>query len=103
MISALGYPKSLIAVEKKVGSRRFDLVCYTKDGDPLLLVECKAEEANEVAENQALGYNSMLAAPFICIACRTGVKTLWQEKGKTVLIPFLPPYDQLLYAFSKRS
>lgn len=101
MTSELGYPKSLISVEKKVGSRRFDLVCYTQAGLPLLLVECKAVELSEAAQNQALGYNDVIQAPFICVACPTGVKTLWQEGGRIASVPFLPTFTELC-AFSQR-
>lgn len=101
MISELGYPKSLISVEKRVGSRRFDLVCYTQTGLPLLLVECKAVELSEAAQNQAVGYNAVIKAPFICLACPTGVKTLWHEGGRIASVPFLPKFIEL-YAFSQR-
>jgi hypothetical protein len=101
MISEWGYPKGLISVEKKIGSRRYDVVCYTRDVLPLLLIECKAIEINEAAENQAFGYNDAVKAPFICLASQTAIKTLWQEKGKIVSVPFLPKYAEL-YEFSRR-
>jgi hypothetical protein len=101
MIGELGYPKGLISVEKKIGSRRYDIVCYTSAVKPLLLIECKAIALNEAAENQAFGYNDTVRAPFICLASKTVVKTLWQEKGKIVSVPFLPAYAEL-YEFSRR-
>lgn len=101
MVSELGYPKGLISVEKKIGDRRFDLVCYSKSAQPLLLVECKAGELNEAAENQAIGYNATVKAPFICLACPTAIKTFWQEQGRIASIPFLPTYAEL-YEFSRR-
>ncbi len=101
MIAEWGYPKGLIAVEKKIGSRRFDLVCYTKESEPLLLVECKAGEIDEAAENQAVGYNAIVKAPFICLACPSGLKTFWQERGGIASVPFLPSYIEL-YEFSRR-
>jgi hypothetical protein len=101
MIGELGYPKGLISVEKKIGERRYDLVCYTKSMQPLLLVECKAEKIDEAAENQAVGYNASLKAPFICLASPTEIKTLWQEREKIGSVPFLPTYSEL-YDFSRR-
>lgn len=101
MIGPLGYPKGLISVEKKIGERRYDLVCFTKEIAPLLLVECKAIELNEAAVNQAFGYNDTLKAPFICLANAAEVKTLWSERGNLVSVPFLPSYEQL-YEFSRR-
>lgn len=91
----LGYPKGLIAVEKKVGSRRFDIVCYTKEMKPILLVECKAGAINEAAQQQAIGYNEKIGAPFLCIVGATEVKTIWWEGGRWQSVPFLPSYQQL--------
>lgn len=101
MIVDLGYPKGLIAVEKQIGSRRFDLVCYTQAMLPLLLVECKAEKFGDAAEAQAFGYNATIQAPFICLASLNEVKLLWQEPGKVASVPFLPTYAEL-YAISQR-
>lgn len=97
----LGYPKGLIAVEKKIGERRFDLVCFTKEMTPLLLVECKAETLTEAAMRQALGYNAMVKAPFICLASVTEIKTFWQEEGKIGSVPYLPSFNEI-HAFSRR-
>ena len=101
MIVDLGFPKGLIAVEKQIGSRRFDLVCYTQGMLPLLLVECKAEKFGDAAASQAFGYNATVKAPFVCLASLKEIKLLWQEQGKIVSVPFLPTYAEL-YANSKR-
>ncbi|WP_207798819.1 type I restriction enzyme HsdR N-terminal domain-containing protein [Taibaiella soli] len=46
LMQVKGYPKTLIAVEKKikVGSmdKRFDIVVYNRNHEPWMLVECKA-------------------------------------------------------------
>src|SRR6185295_18761695 len=46
MVSDKGYPASLLAVERGLEvnglRKRFDLMCYGKDGLPRLLVECKS-------------------------------------------------------------
>ena len=96
MIHELGYPKGLISVEKKIGSRRFDIVVFTQEMNPILLIECKANGLKE-AENQAIGYNQMLKAPFICLASSTEIKTFWSEQGQLKSVPFLPMYQQLKY------
>lgn len=101
MLVDLGYPKGLISVERKVGDRRFDIVCYTSACTPLLLVECKAGELNDSAENQAFGYNATIQAPFICLACPNQIKTLWREQERIASVPFLPKFSEL-YEFSKR-
>lgn len=102
MIGELGYPKGLLSVERKVGERRYDLVCFLPSGDALLLVECKAGKINRMAERQAFGYNSTLKAPFICLVNETEIKTLWLEKEEVKFVPFLPTYEQLRNSLHSR-
>jgi hypothetical protein len=101
MIGELGFPKGLLSVERKVGTRRYDVVCHTPDGTPLLLVECKATSLHDEAMQQAQGYNSELKAPFICLVCETAIKTFWQEKKGLVAVPFLPTYKELYDVFKR--
>jgi hypothetical protein len=103
MLGSLGYPKSLIAVEKELSSthRRFDIVCFTPDPkhgglSPLLVVECKAEKMEKEALQQAMGYNSFLHAPFICIVCNTLIRTFWMNQDRIESVDFLPAYQELL-------
>jgi hypothetical protein len=110
MINDLGYPKSLIAVEKELGvnRRRFDIVCYgcgihpDQELFPLLIIECKSLECSEAAREQAFGYNATLGAPFICIACKTEIHTLWLNADRIASVPFLPPYLELREIAKKR-
>lgn len=99
MIGELGFPKGLISVEKKLTtSRRYDLLCHANMGGdirPLLLVECKAVPLTKETEEQALGYNDLVKAPFICLVNETEIRTFWRENGKLVSIPFLPSYEEL--------
>ncbi len=99
MVGSLGFPKGLIAVEAQVGGRkrRADIICYAlmPQMRPLLVVECKALALSEEAEAQAFGYNSILGAPFICLAGGEGIATLWLERGKISRIPCLPPFKEL--------
>jgi hypothetical protein len=101
MIKELGFPKGLISVERAIGPRRYDLVCFTKEMTPLLLVECKAGALNEIAIRQAMGYNDVLKAPFICLANAKETITLWQEQGNIASVPFLPMFQEL-YEISRR-
>lgn len=107
MITQLGFPKELLAVEKQLSqlphlqeiaslpNRRIDILCFAKGIHPtyplypLLLVECK--EGDQDAEPQVLGYNSFIKAPFVAIARENEVHLLYPEK-----LPFLPPYSQLM-------
>lgn len=106
MINELGFPKGLIAVEKDLAqlslinpNRRIDLLCYApgKDGlKPLLLIECKVGRIKPQAERQVFGYNNAIGAPFIALASDTEIKMFWQELGRIVSVPFLPPFSQLV-------
>lgn len=101
MIEELGFPKGLISVEREIGDRRYDLVCYTKEMTPLLLVECKAGALDEAAVKQAMGYNDVVKAPFVCLAGAHEITTLWHEQGRVASVPFLPLFEEL-YAISQR-
>jgi hypothetical protein len=109
MIGALAFPKGLIGVEKNLSKivngssrRRADIIAFVKKGEqmvPLLLVECKSDKVDEKSYSQANGYNSFLAAPFLCLAHAGGIRTFWKEKGAIQSVPFLPPYAQLVKVF----
>ncbi len=101
MVGEWGFPRGLLSIEKGIGPRRYDLVCYSASMVPLLLVECKAGTIDEAAVRQAFGYNATVQAPFICLAGLTEIKTFWQEQGKVASVPFLPIYQEL-YAMAQR-
>lgn len=107
MLGPLAFPKSLIAVEKKLSQlcceragRRIDIAAFMKKGErlePLLLVECKANISDEERVfEQAFGYNASLAAPFWCLAHEGGVRTFWTQAGEIRSVLFLPSYPELL-------
>ena len=65
-MSQLGYPLSLISVERKLTyhslTRRTDIVAYANDGLPKLIVECKAPAVKITQDvfDQAARYHLML-------------------------------------------
>lgn len=67
------YPAQLIAVEKEIQvcgmKRRFDLVCYDRQTNPYLIVECKAPSVplSQIVFDQVFQYNRSLAARFVAI------------------------------------
>jgi hypothetical protein len=73
-INILHYPASLIAVERElqVGERRrrFDVVVFSRQGTPWLLLECKAhgEPVSDKTVQQMLSYQSMLGCPVIMVS-----------------------------------
>lgn len=74
-----GFPLSRIAVELSLKEmphlqtappdldRRADILCYTKEGSPLLLVECKACLIGQQAKLQLIGYNCFVGAFFLAL------------------------------------
>ena len=73
LISELDFPKSLISVEAglKLYKRlkRTDIVVYDKQGNPVLIVECKAPEVklNEKVFDQIVRYNMALHVNFLIV------------------------------------
>jgi len=105
MVSLLGYPKGLIAVEKQLGSlsdgsvcpdRRADIVCYRKDLRPLLLIECKAEDLTEKALDQALGYNDYVKADYVAVVNEHGIRFRYSLHCARCVIEHLPTYEELI-------
>lgn len=73
LVTSLNYPASLIALEKgiKVGelNKRFDIVVYNNQAQPVLLIECKAPDVvlNQNTVQQVLSYKSVLNASYLII------------------------------------
>lgn len=67
------FPLSVIGVEKQLilnkQTKRFDLVVFSRNGNPLLLAECKAPgvDITEKVFDQAARYNMMLRAEYFLI------------------------------------
>lgn len=73
LISELGYPASLMALEKGLKlngmQKRADIVQYNTDGKPILIVECKAPEIklSQDTFDQAARYNMTLQVDYLII------------------------------------
>lgn len=80
-----GFSNSRISFESPVklagdkSSSRTDIICYDKDFNPLLLVECKAPDIklDEKAAIQVARYNQKVGAPFVLVS--NGVLDFWFE------------------------
>ena len=74
LISVLGYSPSLISLEKEIElngtKKRYDIVIYSKDLKPLVIIECKAPEIvlSESVLEQVLRYNLVLQVPSTMIS-----------------------------------
>jgi len=66
LIEELNYPKSVIAVEKKINynniNKRFDIVIYNKILEPWMLIECKSPSVaiSQQVLFQTLTYHAVL-------------------------------------------
>jgi Type I restriction enzyme R protein N terminus (HSDR_N) len=108
MVENLGYPKSLISVEKElkhfagnqknIPKRRIDILCFDRLMHPLLLVECKAKPIDIRAVIQAIGYNAVIKARLVALAQPDAIFLRWKKDGQTHYQWFktLPSFDDLL-------
>ena len=94
LVHSMGYPQGVIALEKSLliagRTKRFDMVVYSRNHVPWMLIECKAPEVaiSEHSLVQALHYHSLLQAAYIVLC--NGIATycakvengglLWQEQ-----------------------
>ena len=83
-VTELNFSKYFIAVERGVAeicrksqvdipNRRIDIVCFDKNGLPLIIVECKAESITKKCLNQVIGYNYFVSAPFVAVTNQSQV------------------------------
>jgi hypothetical protein len=111
-LSQMGYPFSLIAVEKKLSEickqshvkiplRRIDIVCFSKkDHKPLLMIECKASKITQKAILQVMGYNRFVQAPFISLCSnKQTLMAFWNSAlGEYTFLEHFLTYDELINA-----
>ena len=100
LVNALEYPKALIKVEAGLKfnrlQKRSDIVVFNRDGNPWMLVECKAPEyrLRQLTIEQAAVYNHTLKAQYIVIT--NGMTHICcevnQGDGITVQLDGLPKF-----------
>jgi hypothetical protein len=106
LIQELGVPSGLVAIEAAFRyqgqPRRADAIVHDRQGDPLLLVECKAPRVSigQEAFDQCARYNLVLEAPYLVV---TNGQTHYAcaidfEAESCRFLDDLPPYDQLVDA-----
>ena len=100
LTNSMQYPLAMIAVEKsiKVGpmSKRFDIVVYSRDHKPWLLVECKAPEINisEKTLYQLLNYQRSMQCSYWLLT--NGLQAFCADASDPSAIKWmqsLPVYD----------
>ena len=90
LVQVLKYPETLIAVEKEFRfgemNRRFDILVYTKDHQPWMMVECKAPDIllDQSVLEQVLRYNISIPVEYLVIT--NGSNGFAWQKGKELLL-----------------
>lgn len=95
---SLKYPSSLIAIEKKIEvgdlSKRCDIVVYSRDMQPFMIVECKQMDvplSQQVLE-QVLRYHITLQTPHLIITNGAFTMGFKKENGHFVPVNEFPEY-----------
>jgi len=74
LVGTLHYPRSLLAIEHPITVntlwRRCDIVCFNREGNPWMIVECKAPSVklSQDTLDQAARYNLSLHVRFMMIS-----------------------------------
>lgn len=102
LIHEKGFPAGLISSEAglKVNmlKRRYDVLVYSKDRSPLMLVECKAPDVaiTQKVIDQIVAYNSKILAPYMLIS--NGMQHFFLKRnneGVFLFKPQLPEYNNM--------
>ncbi|MAQ31735.1 MAG: restriction endonuclease subunit R [Flavobacteriales bacterium] len=94
-----GYPLSLMSVEKKTNinlrQKRCDIICFDKNNQALLLVECKAQniKLNQETINQSVIYQKKIKAQFIIITNGNQTYCFKEDNTKIEFIKKIPHYS----------
>ena len=98
----LQYPKNLIAVEVSLRlnnlSKRADIVVYTSDLTPWMLIECKAAEVEitQAVFDQAARYNITMRVPFLVVT--NGIRLLAArinfQENKVEMLQKMPDFTE---------
>jgi hypothetical protein len=97
------FPSSLVSIESLVKinklSRRFDALVYSRMGNTLLLIECKAPTVaiNQETFDQVLAYNYSLNAPYLLVT--NGLKHYFckidLQRKQYIFIEDIPDFKEL--------
>lgn len=98
----LGYPLELLQVEGAISLnglvKRCDIVVYSKEVKPIMIVECKRPDVpiNQKVADQASRYNFVLKVPFLYLTNGTQNITLKVDSdGQNLKQINLPSWDEL--------
>ncbi len=92
------FPKALIRTESGLNyhqlAKRTDILIYDRDGNPFLLVECKAPHISltDLVFDQAVRYNAVLKARYILISNGLEYFVFEVKNGEVTLLETIPYY-----------
>jgi hypothetical protein len=101
LIKITEFPEGLLSIERSFSNRslqRADIVGFGRNGNPFLLVECKAayEPINSETARQALQYNKEVKAPFVWLTNGLSHTVLGiLENGHFEPIQKLPKFEEM--------
>ncbi len=103
LVTQLGFPASLIVVEASLTvnrmARRFDILAYTSDGKPCLVIECKApsKKITQDVFDQVAMYNMKLLVNYLVVTngMTHYVCHIDHQSGTYTFLKELPTYDSL--------
>ena len=96
----LGYPKSLIALEKSFQLhrriKRTDIVIHDSNGNPQILVECKRPsiKITQSTFDQAFRYNIILKVPYLVITNGEELYCCHVKDEKVTFIEDIPKFEK---------
>jgi len=94
-----GYPIALMSIEKKNEinniKKRCDIVCNDNNGNPVLLVECKATNINinSDAINQAIIYQNKLNPKYVLITNGKQHHCFQVINKRIIVLKKIPSYE----------
>ncbi|MBD98537.1 MAG: restriction endonuclease subunit R [Verrucomicrobia bacterium] len=104
LIEEKGVPAGLMAIEKEMAlhqmKKRMDILCYSKDGIPLMMVECKAPKISitQKAFDQIGRYNISQRLPYLIVT--NGIEHYCAKidftEGKYEFLKNIPSYHEML-------
>lgn len=101
LVEHLGVPAGLLAVEYSIKvnglDKRCDAVVFGRDGNPLMIVECKAATVN-LSQNtleQAVRYYSALQPRYLMLYNGKECYCFKSESGQLMVLDHLPDYQEM--------
>jgi len=104
LVGQLNYPQGLIAAEQGITvnqmSRRCDAVVYGNDGQPRMIIECKAPEIKLSEETfmQIAQYNSKLQVDYLLLSNGLDhiIAKIERNPNRIVYLEEFPHYEEVL-------